>query len=102
MTHPALQLKDVVHQRVRLGILAVLEEVKRADFSAVRDALELSDGNLSRHVQVLEEAGLVKVEKGFEGRRPRTWITATRAGRKALAHELAALRELISRVDGTD
>jgi DNA-binding MarR family transcriptional regulator len=100
MTHPALQLDDVVHQRVRLGILAVLEEAKRADFSFVRDALELSDGNLSRHVQVLEEAALVKVEKGFEGRRPRTWLSATKRGREALAEEVRALRELISRVDG--
>lgn len=101
MTHPSLNLDDVVHQRVRLGILAVLEEAKRADFSFVRDALDLSDGNLSRHIQVLEEAGLVKVEKGFEGRRPRTWVSATKAGRAALAAELEALRELISRVDAS-
>jgi DNA-binding MarR family transcriptional regulator len=100
VTHPALRLDDTVHQRVRLGILAVLEEAKRADFGFLRDALDLSDGNLSRHLQVLEEAGLVRVEKGFEGRRPRTWISATRAGRAALEQELAALRELISRVDG--
>jgi DNA-binding MarR family transcriptional regulator len=100
VTHPALRLDDTVHQRVRLGILAVLEEAKRADFGHVKNALDLSDGNLSRHVQVLEEAGLVRVEKGFEGRRPRTWLSATRAGRAALAEELKALRELISRVDG--
>lgn len=100
MTHPALQLDDVVHQRVRLGILAVLAEAKRADFGFLRDALDLSDGNLSRHIQVLEEAGLVSVEKGYEGRRPRTWVSATRRGRTALDAELSSLRELISRVDG--
>jgi DNA-binding MarR family transcriptional regulator len=100
VSHPALRLDDTVHQRVRLGILAVLEEAKRADFTFLRDALDLSDGNLSRHVQVLEEAGLVRIEKGFEGRRPRTWISATRAGRAALEQELSALRDLISRVDG--
>lgn len=100
MTHPALKLDDTVHQRVRLGILALLQEAKRAEFSYVRDALDLSDGNLSRHIQVLDEAGLVKVEKGFEGRRPRTWVSATSEGRAALNQELKALRELISRVDG--
>ena len=100
MTHPALQLDDVVHQRVRLGILAVLAEAKRADFGFLRDALDLSDGNLSRHIQVLEEAGLVSVEKGYEGRRPRTWVSATRRGRTALDAELSSLRDLISRVDG--
>jgi DNA-binding MarR family transcriptional regulator len=100
VTHPALQLDDVVHQRVRLGILAVLAEAKRAEFGYLRDALDLSDGNLSRHIQVLEGAGLVSVEKGYEGRRPRTWVSATRRGRSALDSELRSLRELISRVDG--
>jgi DNA-binding MarR family transcriptional regulator len=100
VTHPSQRLDDTVHQRVRLGILAVLQEVKRADFSYVRDTLDLSDGNLSRHIQVLEEAGLVVSEKGFEGRRPRTWVSATKQGRAAFAKELGALRELIARIDG--
>jgi DNA-binding MarR family transcriptional regulator len=99
--HPAQRLDDTVHQRVRLGILAVLSEASRADFGYLRDALELTDGNLSRHLAVLEEAGLVKVEKQLEGRRTRTWVQATRAGRRALSAEVAALRELIARVDGT-
>ncbi len=102
MTHPALQLDDTVHQRIRLGILTVLEEARRADFSYLKDALDLSDGNLSRHLQVLEKAGLVKTEKAFEGRRPRTWVIATKTGRAALATELEALRNLISRVDGAN
>jgi DNA-binding MarR family transcriptional regulator len=100
VTHPSLNLDDTVHQRVRLGILAVLEEAKRAEFKYLREALDLSDGNLSRHLQVLEEAGLVRVEKGFDGRRPRTWISSTPAGRRAFEQELKALRALISRVDG--
>ena len=56
----------------------MLSEASRADFGYLRDALELTDGNLSRHIAVLEEAGLVKVEKGFEGKRTRTWVQATR------------------------
>jgi len=100
-SHPAQRLDDTVHQRVRLGILAVLSEARRADFGYLRDALELTDGNLSRHLAVLEQAGLVKVEKGFEGKRPRTWVQATRAGRRALAAEVKALRELIAIVDST-
>ena len=50
---------------------------------------------------MLEQAGLVEVEKGFEGRRPRTWVSATKAGRKALDDEIAALNDLISRVNGS-
>jgi len=99
VTHPAQRLDDTVHQRVRLGVLAVLAEVRRADFAYLRDALELTDGNLSRHIAVLEQAGLVEVEKGFEGRRSRTWVQATADGRRALKAEMQALRELISRVD---
>ena len=101
MTHPSLKLDDTVHQRVRLGVLTVLSEAKRAEFTYLRDALGLTDGNLSRHLQVLEQVGLVKVEKGFEGKRPRTWVSATARGRKALEEEIAALRELISRIDGS-
>jgi DNA-binding MarR family transcriptional regulator len=100
VTHPALRLDDTVHQRVRLGILAVLAEASRADFGYLRDSLALTDGNLSRHIAVLEEAGLVKVQKGFEGKRPRTRVQATRRGRAALDAEMTALRELIARVDG--
>lgn len=100
-THPAQQLDDTVHQRVRLGILAVLREANRADFGYLRDALELTDGNLSRHLAVLEQAGLVKVEKQLEGKRTRTWVQATRAGRRALDAEVAALRALIGRIDGS-
>jgi DNA-binding MarR family transcriptional regulator len=97
--HPSSQLDDTIHQKARLGILAVLVETKRSDFSSVRDLLGLSDGNLARHLQVLEEAGLVKITKSTYASRPRTWIAVTAAGRKALKAEVAALRELIARVD---
>jgi len=100
VTHPAQKLDDTVHQRVRLGILAVLSGTSRADFGFLRDTLALTDGNLSRHIAVLEQAGLVTVEKGYEGKRARTWLHATKAGRAALHDELAALRELLARVDG--
>ena len=100
MSHPANALDDTVHQRVRLGILAVLAECRRVDFSYLRQALELTDGNLSRHLQVLESAGHVEIEKTFEGKRPRTWVSATRQGRAAFSSELAALRALIQRAGG--
>lgn len=94
--HPAQRLDDVVHQRVRLGILAVLDQAERADFTFLRRALGLTDGNLSRHLGVLEEAGYLEQTKIFEGRKPRTWVKATRRGKAALAEEMAALRELVN------
>jgi len=97
--HPSQQLDDLVHQRTRLGILAVASEGGRVTFGFLQDALGLSDGNLSRHVSTLQEAGLLKVEKGYEGKRPRTWVHITKAGNKALSHEIAQLKNLIGRLE---
>ena len=100
MTHPTNGLDDRVHQRVRLGILTVLTESRRADFGYLRDALELTDGNLSRHLQVLKDAGYVTLEKTIDGNRPRTWVAATKEGRRALASEVASLRSLLAAIGG--
>ncbi|MCC6958910.1 MAG: transcriptional regulator [Dehalococcoidia bacterium] len=96
VTHPTSRLQDDVHQRVRLGILAILNGASRADFAFLRQTLGLTDGNLGKHLQVLEEAGYVAIDKVFENRRPRTWVKITRSGRAALDEELAALREVIA------
>jgi DNA-binding MarR family transcriptional regulator len=100
-SHPALALNDTVHQRVRLGILAILGETRECRFSTLRDELQLTDGNLNRHLKILEDAGLLKVRKGYEGRRPCTWLRLTRQGRDALRHEINALEQLVHRVRGT-
>ncbi|MEJ7741883.1 MAG: transcriptional regulator [Nocardioidaceae bacterium] len=101
MTHPINDLDEVVHQRVRLGILAVLAEARRADFSFLRKSLDLTDGNLARHLQVLEAAGYVAIDKTFEGRRPRTWVRATPEGGRAFQREVRSLRELLNQVTTT-
>ena len=93
--HPTNGLDETVHQRHRLGILTIAAEAQRADFRYLRDTLELTAGNLSRHLTVLEDAGMVRVEKGYEGRRPRTWVRITRQGRSALAAELDVLASLV-------
>jgi DNA-binding MarR family transcriptional regulator len=95
MTHPTRRLDPAIHQPARLGILTAAAEVERIDFVSLRELLGLTDGNLSRHLTTLETAGYVKVEKAFADRKPRTWIAITRKGRKALAAELAALRDLV-------
>lgn len=95
--HPTNGLNDVVHQRHRLGILTIAAESKRVEFGYLKDALELTGGNLSRHLTVLVEAGLLDMEKGYDGKRPKTWVSITRLGRQALAEEIAALRALVAR-----
>ncbi|GAA4617807.1 transcriptional regulator [Actinoallomurus liliacearum] len=99
MTHPANALDDVVHQRIRLGILAVTHEARRVEFGFLRTTLDLTAGNLSQHLTVLEKAGLVKIEKGYEGRRGRTWINLTATGKKALYDEISQLKQLIRQVE---
>jgi DNA-binding MarR family transcriptional regulator len=97
--HPARGLDDMVHQRHRLGVLAITSKARQADFGYLRQTLDLTSGNLSTHLTVLEEAGLVRVEKGYEGRRPRTWVSITGAGRAALAAEMEALARLVREHD---
>jgi len=97
--HPVNGLDDVVHQRVRLGILAVTHEARKVEFGFLRTTLELTAGNLSQHLTVLENAGLVTIEKGYEGRRGRTWIQLTKSGRQALQDEIAALKSLIHQLE---
>jgi DNA-binding MarR family transcriptional regulator len=95
LAHPTAGLSETVHQRHRLGILTITSRARQADFGYLRESLGLTSGNLSTPLTVLEDAGLVRVEKGYEGRRPRTWVSITREGRVALAAEMAALAQLI-------
>ena len=95
--HPARALDETVHQRHRLGILTIAAEAASAEFGYLQRALGLTAGNLSRHLTVLQEAGLIQVTKGYQGRRPRTWVKITSAGRAALAAEISALSELVRR-----
>ncbi|HEX3622984.1 MAG TPA: transcriptional regulator [Acidimicrobiales bacterium] len=97
--HPANGLDDVVHQRVRLGILAVAQQARRVEFTFLRTTLDLTAGNLSQHLNVLDKAGLIVIEKGYEGKRARTWIELTKAGRMALQDEIATLKSLIRQLE---
>jgi DNA-binding MarR family transcriptional regulator len=99
MSHPAIELDDIIHQRVRLGILAVLFETPRVEFKFLKETLGQTDGNISRHLSVLEQAGFVKITKGFEGKRPRTWAAATKLGRDAFRAEIRSLKRIVGSFD---
>ncbi len=101
-THPVARLNDTVHQRVRLGILTILQQTQRADFAYLKSLLELTDGNLGRHIEVLAGEGLVHVTKGYQGKRPRTWVDITPGGRQALAAQMQALKELLNQFEATE
>jgi len=76
-------IDDVIHGRIRLGVVAYLSAVDRALFSELRDKVGATDGNLSAHLRKLEDAGYVGVEKSFVNRKPQTRLSLTPAGRKA-------------------
>lgn len=97
--HPATDLDDVVHQRVRLGILTVVQQARRAEFTFLRTTLDLTAGNLAQHLNVLEKANLIAIEKGYDGKRARTWVQLTKAGKKALHDEITTLKALIQQVE---
>jgi len=91
------RIDDVIHGRVRLGIMAVLSGVDSADFNTLKARLQTTDGNLSVHLRKLEDAGFVAVTKRFEGRKPLTEATMTPVGRKAFVAYLDAMQSLVGK-----
>jgi DNA-binding transcriptional ArsR family regulator len=88
-------LDPVLHERGRLAIAAVLAAADRLTFTELRDGLGMTDGNLSVHLQRLEEKGYVAIDKQFVGRRPQTGCRLTRAGRQAFARYLDRLEAVV-------
>ncbi|MCR6644282.1 MAG: transcriptional regulator [Terricaulis sp.] len=89
------KLDDVIHGRLRLGIMAYLAEAEVAEFTELKAALEATQGNLSIHLRKLEEAGYVSIDKSFLNRRPLTRVRMTEAGRAAFALYLEAIAKLV-------
>ena len=89
------KIDDVIHGRLRLGVMAYLANAEVADFNELKNVLEVTQGNLSVQLRKLEDAGYITIEKGFLGRKPRTQARITPIGRKAFASYLEALGRLI-------
>ena len=94
MSHPRHALDELLGHPVRFSIAALLAAASKVEFSFVRDHVEVTDSMLSKQVSLLEQARYVKVDKGFIGKRGRTWLSLTREGRRAFERHLAALREI--------
>lgn len=91
-----LDLDELIHQPVRLSIMATLAYAERVDFAFLRQHLDLSESNLSRHLTALEEAGYVLIDKVFERKRARTWLSLTEEGRLAFTAHVAALQRIVA------
>ena len=91
------RIDDVIHGRLRLGVMVYLADVETAEFTELKTVLEATQGNLSVHLKKLEEAGYVAIDKSFRDNKPLTRVSITREGRKAFAAYLEALGGLIGR-----
>jgi len=89
------RLDDVIHGRMRLGIMAYLASAEVADFNELKRRLEATQGNLSVHLRKLEDAGYITIEKSFLGRKPLTRARITPAGRAAFGQWLEAIGKLV-------
>ena len=93
-------IDEVIHQKARLGIMSTLMALGEADFKMLKETLNLSDGNLSTHLRLLEEHGYVEVRKEFRGRKPHTTAVASPKGRAAFNAYLEALERIIRSARG--
>jgi DNA-binding MarR family transcriptional regulator len=81
---------------IRLRIMSVLMVNEQFDFNSFKELLKVTDGNLASHVKTLEQSGYITVEKSFQGRKPLTNYSATKAGKKAFQSHLDFLENLIN------
>ena len=91
----ATELDDVVHGRVRLGIMAYLAGAGEADFVTLQEHLRTTNGNLSVHLGKLEEAGYVTLQRAIVGKRTRTTVRPTDQGRAALRAYVQRMARLV-------
>ncbi|GAB3940425.1 transcriptional regulator [Spirosoma harenae] len=89
------QFNKAFESKARLSIMSVLMVNDSLSFNALKELLELTDGNLATHLRALEEAGYILVQKQFIGRKPNTTYSATQAGQRAFSDHLNALESFI-------
>lgn len=89
-------IDEVIHGRIRLGVMAYLSSVGSADFNELKAKLQATDGNLSVHLRKLEDAGYVTVDKAFVDRKPRTKVNLSDEGRSAFVRYLDAMQKLVA------
>lgn len=95
MINPIGNLNKIFDNRVRLGIMSVLMVNDEVSFNDLKEVLEITDGNLASHLKTLEENGVIRVEKGFIGRKTNTTYAITKTGEKDFKQHIAALEKMI-------
>ncbi|MGE3335794.1 MAG: winged helix-turn-helix domain-containing protein [Rhodospirillaceae bacterium] len=91
-----MEPNEIIHQTVRLKVMSALNAANEAlEFTRLKALANATDGNLGSHLGTLESAGYVTVEKDFVGKKPRTRVTITKAGKQAFARHVAYLRDVL-------
>lgn len=98
MKNPIEQLHKVFDSRIRLGVMSALMVNDQVSFNELKELIQVTDGNLASHLKALEENGLIKVNKGFVGRKTNTTYAVTKAGEKAFRQHLDALEQMIKQM----
>ena len=89
-------LDRAIHEKARLGIMTcLLTHSEGLTFNDIKELCSLTDGNLSRHLKVLEDEKLVEVEKGYEGKKPKTLCRLSKEGRKRFLEYLEELERVV-------
>jgi DNA-binding MarR family transcriptional regulator len=88
-------LHKAFESRIRLGVMSALAVNDMLDFNALKEYLDVTDGNLASHIKALEKDEFIGVEKSFVGKKPNTKYFMTKAGKKAFDEHLRALEKLI-------
>lgn len=92
---PLLQLDRVIHEKGRLAIMSMLAASPELSFTELKEALDMTDGNLTTHIRTLQESGYVSVTKSFRNRRPLTTCALTTAGRESFSNYIALLEQVV-------
>jgi DNA-binding HxlR family transcriptional regulator len=98
MKNPIEQLQKVFDSRVRLGIMSALMVNDAVSFNELKELIQVTDGNLASHLKALEENGLMKVNKGFVGRKTNTTYSVTKVGERSFRQHLDALEQMIKQM----
>jgi DNA-binding MarR family transcriptional regulator len=92
---PFQRLDRVIHEKGRLAIMSMLAAAPELSFTELRDALVMTDGNLTTHIRALQQEGYVAVAKSYQNNRPLTTCSLTTPGRKAFAEYINLLEQIV-------
>ena len=95
MNNPIEKLDKAFNNKIRLGMMSALAVNEFLDFKALKNLLDVTDGNLASHATALEKLDYIQIEKSFIGKKPNTKYSITRVGKKAFNLHLAGLAEIL-------